>query len=55
MERDVQPLASRRLHWISQLERHAIVPPHSGERLSLHYAIWACYANAEIKAGNKAA
>jgi 5-methylcytosine-specific restriction endonuclease McrA len=29
---------------------HSIVPPCSGERLNLHYAISVCLANAEIKA-----
>ncbi len=29
---------------------HTIVPPYSGERLSLHEAIWICLSNAEIKA-----
>ncbi|HEX3965294.1 MAG TPA: hypothetical protein VHZ03_53055 [Trebonia sp.] len=29
---------------------HTIVPPHSGERLNLHDAIWICLANADIKA-----
>ena len=29
---------------------HTIVPPHSGERLNLHEAIWICFHNAAIKA-----
>jgi hypothetical protein len=29
---------------------HTIVPPHSGERLNLHDAIWICLHNAEIRA-----
>jgi 5-methylcytosine-specific restriction endonuclease McrA len=29
---------------------HTIVPPHSGERLNLHDAIWICLANADLKA-----
>jgi hypothetical protein len=27
-----------------------IIPPHSGERLNLHLAIWTCFANARIDA-----
>jgi hypothetical protein len=27
-----------------------IIPPHSGERLDLHLAIWICFNNARIKA-----
>jgi hypothetical protein len=27
-----------------------IIPPHSGERLDLHLAIWICFTNARIKA-----
>ena len=27
-----------------------IVPPHSGERLNLHEAIWVCLANARARA-----
>jgi hypothetical protein len=34
---------------------HTIVPPWSGERLNLHYAISTCLANAEIKAQRRAA
>ena len=30
---------------------HTIVPPHSGERLDLHEAIWTCFAQAEATAG----
>jgi len=31
-----------------------IIPPHSGERLDLHLAIWICFANAKIKAERRA-
>jgi 5-methylcytosine-specific restriction endonuclease McrA len=30
-----------------------IVPPHSGERLDLHLAIWICFNNARIKANRR--
>jgi Domain of unknown function (DUF222) len=30
-----------------------IIPPHSGERLNLHLAIWTCFANAKIKAARR--
>lgn len=30
-----------------------IVPPHSGERLDLHLAIWICFANAKIEAARR--
>jgi hypothetical protein len=29
---------------------HTIVPPHSGDRLDLHEAIWICFHNAEVQA-----
>ena len=29
-----------------------IIPPHSGERLDLHMAIWICFANAKPQAGS---
>jgi 5-methylcytosine-specific restriction endonuclease McrA len=29
---------------------HTIIPPHSGERLNLHEAIWTCLHNAELNA-----
>ncbi|HEY6792652.1 MAG TPA: DUF222 domain-containing protein, partial [Trebonia sp.] len=34
----------------ADISYHTIVPPHSGERLNLHDAIWICLANAELKA-----
>ena len=34
----------------ADISYHTIVPPHSGERLDLHEAIWICFANAEIQA-----
>jgi hypothetical protein len=30
-----------------------IIPPHSGERLNLHLAIWTCFANAKIDAARR--
>jgi 5-methylcytosine-specific restriction endonuclease McrA len=32
---------------------HTIIPPHSGERLDLHYAIWVCFAQAEARAAHR--
>lgn len=32
------------------LEWHAIIPPHSGERLDLHEAIWICLHNLKLQA-----
>jgi hypothetical protein len=32
------------------LDWHTIIPPHSGERLNLHEAIWICFANAKARA-----
>ena len=29
---------------------HTIVPPHSGERLDLHEAIWVCFVQADLRA-----
>ena len=41
MERDAQPLASRRLHWISQLERHATaIPGHPAVRFQGATTTW---------------
>jgi hypothetical protein len=30
-----------------------IIPPHSGERLDLHLAIWICFANAKNQAARR--
>ena len=30
-----------------------IIPPHSGERLDLHLAIWTCFANAKNQAARR--
>lgn len=30
-----------------------IIPPHSGERLDLHLAIWTCFANARVDAARR--
>jgi hypothetical protein len=32
---------------------HTIVPPHSGERLNLHEAIWVCFVQAEASAARR--
>jgi 5-methylcytosine-specific restriction endonuclease McrA len=32
---------------------HTIVPPHSGERLNLHEAIWICFVQAEASAAQR--
>ncbi|HEY6791433.1 MAG TPA: DUF222 domain-containing protein, partial [Trebonia sp.] len=32
---------------------HTIVPPHSGERLDLHEAIWVCFVQAETSAARR--
>jgi Domain of unknown function (DUF222)/HNH endonuclease len=32
----------------AEIEYHTIVPPHSGERLNLHEAIWIAFANASL-------
>ena len=34
----------------ADLDWHTIIPPHSGERLDLHEAIWICFANAKARA-----
>jgi hypothetical protein len=34
----------------AHLDWHTIIPPHSGERLNLHEAIWICFANAKARA-----
>ena len=30
-----------------------VIPPHSGERLDLHLAIWTCFANARNQAARR--
>jgi len=32
------------------IDPYTIIPPHSGERLDLHLAIWTCFANARVAA-----
>jgi len=34
----------------ADLEWHTIIPPHSGERLDLHAAIWICFHNIKVQA-----
>ena len=37
----------------AQIAYHTIVPPHSGERLDLHAAIWICFHNAKVRAAQR--
>jgi hypothetical protein len=34
----------------ANLDWHTIIPPHSGERLNLHEAIWICFHNTKVQA-----
>ena len=34
----------------ADLDWHTIIPPHSGERLDLHEAIWICFHNTKVQA-----
>jgi len=35
------------------IDPYTIIPPHSGERLDLHLAIWTCFANARTDAARR--
>jgi 5-methylcytosine-specific restriction endonuclease McrA len=37
----------------ADISYHTIVPPHSGERLNLHEAIWVCFVQAEASAAQR--
>jgi hypothetical protein len=37
----------------AEIEYHTIVPPHSGERLDLHEAVWIAFAHAESRAASR--
>jgi hypothetical protein len=36
----------------SAISPATIIPPHSGERLDLHMAMWICFANVRNRAGS---
>lgn len=38
----------------ADLDWHTIIPPHSGERLDLHEAIWICFHNTKVQAQRRA-
>jgi 5-methylcytosine-specific restriction endonuclease McrA len=37
----------------ADITRRTIIPPHSGERLDLHEAIWVCFARAKVQAAKR--
>lgn len=43
------PLVMPVEHLEARISYHSIVPPHSGERLNLHEAIWVCLASARAR------